>query len=296
MQNSTEQGGLPLDWDDVRYFLALARQRSLSGAARVLHVEHSTVARRVQGLETRLGVRLFDRLPRSWPLTAEGEALLAHASRMEEEALAFGRAALGASTLEGTVRLSVPPVFGSHFLVPRLAALRPQWQGIVLDLTGEARAADLHRGEADLAVRLSRPQQPGLAARKLGEMGYGLYGGHGWVGLPQDAWVFLGYGESLREVPQQRWLERLAGERPFVMHANDLATLHQGCRAGLGLAVLPHFLARDDPALFGMMPPDAALRRDIWLAVHPDVRRSPRVRAVAEALAKAVQEASGSLI
>ncbi|MDF3839137.1 LysR family transcriptional regulator [Cupriavidus basilensis] len=285
-----------MDWDDVRYFLALARQRSLSGAARVLHVEHSTVARRVQGLETRLGVRLFDRLPRSWPLTAEGEALLAHAGRMEEEALAFGRAALGAGALTGTVRLSVPPVFGSHFLVPRLAALRHQWQGIVLDLTGEARAADLHRGEADLAVRLSRPQEPGLAARKLGDMGYGLYGSHGWIGKRPEAWVFLGYGAPLREVPQQRWLARLAGERPFALHANDLATLHHGCRAGLGLAVLPHFLARDDPALFAMGEADAALQRGIWLAVHPDVRRSPRVRAVADALAMAVREAAGSLL
>jgi len=296
VQNSTDDKTPPLQWDDVRFFVELARQGSLSGAARVLGVEHSTVARRVQGLESSLGLRLFDRLPRNWPLTTEGETLLAHAQRLEAEALAFSRAALGASAVGGTVRLSVPPVFGSHFLMPRLAAQNRRWAGISLDLTGEARDADLHRGEVDLAVRLARPRQPGLAARRLGELGYGLYASMAWHGRAEADRVFLGYGASLRDVPQQRLLERLAAGRPFTLTANDLATLHQACRAGLGLAMLPHFLARTDPALILIDDAQPGPRRQVWLVVHPDVRRSPRVQLIADVLADVVRNGADSLV
>jgi len=132
----------PLDWDDIRYFVELARQEKLSATARVLRVEHSTVARRIGMLEARLGVRLFDRMPKHWILTVEGEALLAQARRVEDEALAFARAGAGAATLRGVVRLSAPPVFASAFLVPRLGALRARWPGIALEISGEIRPSN----------------------------------------------------------------------------------------------------------------------------------------------------------
>lgn len=284
-----------LRWDDVRYFLELARQGSLSAAARSLAVEHTTVARRVAALEKRIGIRLFDRLPKSWSLTQDGEQLLQHAYRIEEEALAFSRATAGASSLRGTVRLSAPPVFGSHFLVPRLAAVRRQWPGIAIDLAGESREANLYRREADLALRLSRPEAPGLAARPLAQIGYGLYGASGWIGRASQEWEFVGYNDSLRETPQQQWLEKVAGARPFVLRSNDLAALYQACRAGLGIAVLPHFLARDDPALVALAEYPCPVARQLWLVVHPDVRRSPRVKAVADALVTLFRESAAVL-
>lgn len=280
-----------LQWDDVRHFLELARQGSLSGAARRLGVEHSTVARRVEALELSLNLRLFDRLPRGWQLTPEGETLAAQARRLEDEALAFSRAALGVSALQGTVRLSAPPVVASHFLVPRLAPLRRHWPGIDLEIVGESREANLARGEADLALRLSRPNAPGLVARSLGEMGYGLYAAPGYSQRPAEEWEFLGYDESLRQVPQQQWLEAVAAGRRFILRSNDLAALYQGARAGLGVTVLPHFLGRHDPALAVVEGPPCPVQRELWLVMHPDVRRSPRVRAVADALAQLVQEA-----
>lgn len=279
-----------LCWDDVRYFLELGRRGSLSGAARALAVEHTTVARRVAALEARIGIRLFDRLPRSWALTSEGEALLQHAQRIEEEAHAFSRASLGVSALRGTVRLSAPPVFASHFVAPRLAGLRRRWPGITLDIVGEAREANLFRREADLALRLSRPAAPGLAARPLASMAYGLYATRTWLKRPPQEWEFVGYGDSLRETPQQQWLEKLAGARPFALYANDLAALHQACRAGLGLAALPHFLARGDKLLAAVPGHDCPVARSIWMVLHPDVRRSPRVKAVAEGIAELLRE------
>lgn len=287
MQISTET---PLSWDDVRYFLELARQGKLTTAARVLGVEHSTVARRVGSLEGRLGLRLFDRLPKSWVLTREGEGLLEYARRIENEALAFSRASTGYGALRGVVRVSAPPVFASHFIVPQMALLRSRWPDITIEIIGEARQANLYRREADLAVRLSRPEEPGLAAKPLGELGYALYGTAAWGDVAPERWEFIGYDELLRETPQQQWLEQVAAGRPFSMRANDLGAMHQACRNGLGLAALPHFLARDDASLAVYPQYPCPVAREVWLAVHPDVRRSPRVRAVADLIAEVIKE------
>lgn len=279
-----------LDWDDIRYFVELARQGTLSGTARVLQVEHSTVARRIGMLEARLGVRLFDRLPKNWVLTAEGEELLAQARRVEDEALAFARAGTGAATLRGIVRLSAPPVFASAFLVPRLGALRARWPAIALEIIGEVRQADLYRNEADLALRMARPSQGGLAARPLAQTGYGLYAAPGWFERPAQEWEFIGYGVSMKETPQQQWLAKFAAGRPYAVWTNDAAAMLAACRAGLGVAVLPHFLGRGDPALVLHPEYGQVLSRPLWLAVHPDVRRSPRVTLMADLLAALLQE------
>jgi len=289
-------GKRALQWDDVRYFLELARTGSLSGTARRLGVEHSTVARRVEALEQSLGIRLFDRLPKAWSLTAEGETLVAQAGRLDDEAQAFSRVALGVSSLQGTVRLSAPPAWAGHFLVPRLAAMRARWQNIDLEVIGESRDANLARGEADLAIRMSRPTAAGLAARGIGDMGYGLYAAHGYTRRPADAWEFLGYDDSLDQVPQQRWLSQIAGNRRFVFKSNDLTALLNATRVGLGIAVLPHFLAANDDALSLVPDPVCTIVRKLWLVMHPDVKRSPRVRLLADLLVEVVVEAQALLL
>lgn len=285
-----------LAWDDVQFFLAVAREGSLSGASRILGVEHSTVSRRVAALEACIGVRLFDRLPRSWSLTGEGEALLEPAHRLEHEALAFSHAATAATSLHGTVRVSAPPVFASHFLVPQLAGRTEQWPHIELDIVGETRVANLHRREADLAVRFMRPDEPGLAARQLGQLSFRLYAAPIWLTRPEADWRFLGYGELLEHLPHQKLLTDLAGSRPFVLRSNELAALHQACRSGLGLAMLPSFLARTDTALIEIPGAGRPIMREIWSAIHPDVRRSPRVKLMADVIAKLVQDNAALLV
>lgn len=295
MQKSTDAATSDPAWDDIRFFVAVARAGSLSGAARALGVEHSTVARRVSLLEARIGVRLFDRLPRSWSLTSEGEALLLPAQRLEHEALAFARAASAATSLEGAVRVSAPPSFASNFLLPQLCTRADRWQGIALDIVGEVRSANLHRREADIAVRLMRPSEPGLAARKLGEVAFRLYGAPAWRKRPPAQWRFLGFGDPLSEVPHQRVLSALAGERPFVLRSNDLIALHNACRAGLGVAMLPSFLAAGDKSIVRLAGIEEPVMREVWSAVHPDVRRSPRVRLVAELIAECVRDNAQAL-
>ncbi|WP_322049592.1 LysR family transcriptional regulator [Paraburkholderia sp. J67] len=281
-----------LQWDDIRFFLELTRTGSLSAAARKLCVEHSTVARRVEALEQSLGLRLFDRLPKGWTLTPEGEPLARQATRLDDEAHAFSRAAAGISSLSGTVRLSAPPVLASHFLVPHLSAMHAQWPKIDLEVIGESRDASLSRGEADLAIRMSRPTASGLAARRVGEIGYGLYAVSGYKDRPESDWEFLGYDEHLSQVPQQRWLEQFARHRRFVFRSNDLASLFHAAKAGLGAAVLPYFLAAQDPALRLISNHVCPIVRPLWLVMHPDVRRSPRVRLIAEMVADLIGKTS----
>jgi DNA-binding transcriptional LysR family regulator len=284
-----------LSWDDVRYFLCLARSGSLSAAARLLAVEHSTVARRIGALETAIQLRLFNRLPRGWQLTDEGKTLLEAAERIELEAHAFGRAIQGMTAMQGTVRLSAPPALSSHFLMPLMAQRYKEWEGIQLDLVGEIRAANLHRRDADLALRLSRPEEPGLMARRLGSAGYGLYGSSRWKRVARAKRQYIGYGEALQGGPHRAWLAQCADGAPYVLAASDFAILHQACRSGLGLTILPHFIARNDEALIEFDSGLDAMQRDIWLTVHPDLRRSPRVQRIAGLLAQIVQEQAALL-
>ena len=304
-----------MSWDDLRYFLAVMCGGNLSAAARMQQVQHSTVARRMDALESALGIRLFDRLPRGWPPTDEGLHLAEHAARVEADVHAFARAAQGAAALDGVVRVSASPVFASHFLAPRLARAQRAWPALRIDLMGEMHAANLYAREADLAVRLSRPSEPGLAARRLGTMRFALCASPDWAAAPPDTWAFLGYDDALAQMPQQQWLERFAAGRRFAFIANDLAALHRACVAGAGVALLPRFLvdtsatdadagtpAAADPSLSTAAAlveltsaPRCDVEREIWLVVHPDVRRSPRVQRVADAIADAVRDADGHL-
>lgn len=267
------------DWDDIRLFLELARQGSLSAAARRLKVDHSTVARRVAALEKHLDLRLFDRLARGYVLTEEGEALLGTAERMETEALALQRQASGRPALQGNVRISTSPMLASLFLAPRLAEFRNLHPDIRIALSGNNRVVDLSRREADIALRLTKPNESGLIARRLGTVGFALYAGAKYLRAtkPKD-YGFIGYDETLGQISQQRWLEQQLRGRPIVFLCSDMTTMYHAARADMGVAVLPHFVGTTDPRLRRVAAETDAPDRDIWLLVHPDLRRAPRVR------------------
>jgi DNA-binding transcriptional LysR family regulator len=292
VQKFTDQA---MSWDDVRVFLVLARAGSLSEAARTLAVEHSTIARRVDALEQVLGVRLFDRMPRGWRLTAEGEALQAQAQRIEDEALAFERAASKVAPLSGAVRISAPPALAAAYLAPRLAEIRRALPGIALELSAQPQQASLARREADIALRLVRPNAQGLVLRALGEVGFGLYAAPAWLQLDEAQWQFTGYDESLSETPQQLWLEEFAGTRPFALRSNDLLAQREAARAGIGVALLPHVLAKGVRGLSRIAAHPVPVTRTLWLVMHPDLRRSPRVRATADQLI-AITERDAALL
>ena len=163
------------DWDDLRFFLALCEAGTLSGAARATRVEHTTVARRIDALETALGARLFDRFPKGWSLTAAGTALVPHARKLEDDMHALLNVARGATEVAGGVRVSAPPALTACLLAPRLRAPLSRLPGVEIDLRAEARTTDLMRRQADIALRFARPTSPGLVTKLLAHVDYALY-------------------------------------------------------------------------------------------------------------------------
>jgi DNA-binding transcriptional LysR family regulator len=271
-----------MDWDNLKFFLALAETGSLSRASEKLRVDHSTVARRIEMLEQELGVRLVERLSRSYRLTAEGERVRDRAKEIETGIADIARFAHSVDpTPQRVVRVNGPPTFISRFLAPRLLPLQKEHPGLRIELVGEARQISLSRGEADLALRLQRPREKGVVARRLAVVAYGLYGSRDYLArCGEGAQDFLGYDDSLDHLPQQRWLKMLAGERALALRANDLTTLLTAVRAGLGLAVLPCIMARGEPDLVRVPTRLPPLTRELWLLFHRDIGRAPAVRAV----------------
>lgn len=275
------------DWEDLRHFAALARDKSLSAAARRLGVDHATVARRVAALEESLRLKLVDRRPRAYVLTADGERIAALAARMEDEAYAVERAA-GASQagLAGEVTISAPPGIANTLIAPRLGALLHRHPGLTVRLIGEKRAASLSRREADVAVRLSRPAENSLVARKVGSMPFGLYASPEYLAQRAPAqYAFIAYDESMNDAPQQLWIMAIAGARPIIARINDLDGHRAAARGGVGVAALPEHMGERDTQLRRIEVKGKPATREVWLAVHRDMRRAPPVRAALDFLA-----------
>lgn len=284
-----------MQWDDVRYFLALARQGSLSATARSLGIEHSTVARRVSSLEQALELKLFDRLPRGWALTPEGQALYERACLLEEDVQGLRRTALGQASLTGRVRISAPPLLLNHFVLPHLDAFHAAYPQIELELIGDRRNADLGRGEADIALRTNEPQEPDLVARTLAQIRYGLYGTPARCALPESQRTFIGFDDSMPGLPQKRWLDSHVANRRYVLRTNDMAAMCQAAGQGWGIALLPRFLAVKDRRLRWLEAPVSPPSVPVYLVMHADVRRAPRVRSTADCLIEIFGGCAGEL-
>lgn len=281
-----------MQWDDVRHFLALSREGSLSATARVLRVDHSTVARRVTSLETALQTKLFDRMARGWLLTEKGQELARQASLLEEEMQALWRAASCHAALSGRVRISAPPLLLNEFLVPRLSGFTQKHPAIELELIGETRGADLNRSEADIALRMCMPTNAQLVARRLCQVSYMLYGLEKWRQAPEQEQVFIGFDRASLDW-RKTWLELHVGPRRYALRTNSMRAMCHAALSGLGIALLPCFLARANERL-GPVPGLAEpLTCPVYLVMHSDVRRAPRIRATADFLIALFQAEEG---
>jgi DNA-binding transcriptional LysR family regulator len=278
------------DWEDIRHFLAVAQSGTLSAAARNLKVDHATVSRRLAALEAALDVRLVDRLPRSCRLTAIGRQVLERATEMEAAAHGIARLAKAAhAPLVGRVALSAPPVLVTHLLAEQLAHFRVQYPDIRLSLSAQGQPVSLSRREADVAVRLVRPGEAGSVMRKIGTMQFGLYAHRSYAHLAvPERWQFIAFDHAFADMPQQRWLLGIAGDRPVACELNHISEHLIAARAGVGVAGLPCFLGERDHDLIRIYQHVPPFARDIWLVVHRDLRRTPAVRAVMDFVASAV--------
>lgn len=286
------------DWDDLRTFLAIARAGSLAGAARALGVNHSTVFRRLNALEADLGVRLFERLPGGYALTAAGEEMRASAERIEEEMLGLARRVVGRDVrLTGTLRVTTTDTLAQGLLGPHLAAFRAAYPGIVVELITANTFFDLSRREADVALRPSRHPDAGMVGRRLAQIAVAVYGGRRYLeaaGWPGDTSELAGHAlisgdETLSHLPAVRWLAERAPDGAVALRCNSWLTQLAAARAGIGLAALPCFLGDAWPDLVRVLPPDPAAASELWLLTHPDLRRTARVRAFMDRIAAALR-------
>jgi DNA-binding transcriptional LysR family regulator len=288
-----------MNWDDLRIFLAVARDGGLVGAARRLGVDHTTVARRLTALETAMGARLVHRSPRGAKLTDAGVGLMEHAERIEAETLSAS-ARLGASDhqLSGTVRLATPEAFGAWLVAPNVKMLHAAHPNIQLELVPEARAVNLSKREADIAVGLTRPAHGRLYAQKLGAYRLGLYASRAYLdtappitdldGVRNHPLVW--YIDELLDIPELRYLDQITTSARTVFRSSSIAAQQAAVASGLGLGVLHVFAAEQDPRLVRLLPEAVSIERDYWLVQHEDQRHLPRVRAVATFLQDLVRQ------
>ncbi|KZB69841.1 MULTISPECIES: LysR family transcriptional regulator [Thalassospira] len=281
-----------MNWNDLRFFVAVAQAGTLSGAARRLGKDHTTVARRIEALEADLGAHLFDRLATGWKLTEAGENLVPVAGRIEEDVLAFERQARGDETAHGVVRIAVPPAAGRLLFAPRLAELLRDQKNLEYEILGSSVIANLARREADVAVRMATPDQSGLIVRKLTNLRFAVYAAKGYTDrVPRKDWEFCADGRNTFGDYQQGWVwETLEQELPMRVKADDSQTVLAFVAAGHGLGLLPRYMADLDDRLELVFDDKLGeVSKPVWLVVHPDMRRSPGVRMVMDALIKATE-------
>jgi DNA-binding transcriptional LysR family regulator len=287
-----------IDWDDLRYFLAVQRGGTLARAARALRINATTVGRRLGALEERVGAKLFERTPEGYVLTRAGHELLARAERMEGEALALERAISGTDRkLAGVVRLSATEMLGTRFIAPHLARFASEYPELTLELSCTNRPVNLRRREADIALRLAQPKEDDLVIKRLAEIPLSLYASRGYLGKhgtpPKPDTSLAGhaailFADSPSFALENGWYApRLAGAR-VVMRSDSVSSIFSAVVAGLGIALLPRVVAEAEPALIRLDTRDAPEPRVVWRAVHRDLARAPRIRAVMDFLGEIV--------
>lgn len=280
-----------LDWDDLRVFLAISAQGNLSAASRALKVSQPTVGRRLKSLEDSLGTRLFDRLPDGLALTSHGEQLIPLARAMETAASAVLRQQASFSqAVRGTVRISMDEQIAQFFL-QYLPALRQRCPEIEIELAVAHINANLSRREADLIIRECLPDVPDIVAKPLGHYHYAIYGSRGYIeqhplALSEDryrACDWIGFDDDHTRFIGQHWLrEKLAKRNPMVRSNNGVVLL-DAILKGSGLGVLPCFVGDQEQTLqrLALIPGDGAT---LHLLVHKDMRQSPAVRLMMDAV------------
>ena len=285
-----------MDWDHLRYFLAVSQAGSLAGAAAALGVNHSTVFRRVNALEDQLGVRLFDRLREGYVLTAAGEAVAEQANRAAESIDALQRAVLGRDhALRGEVRITTAPNLATEFVAPALAALRASHPGIRVELAVSDTDYDLARRQADLALRATSAPPDYLVGRHVLAVPWFVFGGQPYLqqrGAPHAMADLAGHDlvgadETLRRLPAYEWLHAHHPRERFAATANQLNTIAALIVAGLGLGVLPADQHR--PGLVRLFAMEPAVTSDLWLLSHPDLRQVERIRVVSDHVLEALR-------
>jgi DNA-binding transcriptional LysR family regulator len=281
-----------LQWDDLRYILAVANHGSLARAARSLGVNHTTVLRRVDTFEKQLGLRLFERLPTGYVLTAGGEELVAAARNIDESVTTLQRRLAGQDLrLTGTVRVTTTDTLMGSILPEILAEFRQSHAGIRIEIAVSNLMLNLTRRDADVAIRPVKNPPQTLVGRRVARIAFAIYGSpryleqHQFKDLGKYLWV--GPDDSLADTSMAHWMRGKLPESEIVLRADSLLALRQAAQAGLGLAALPCYLGDTASDLRCVHRPIPEMETALWVLTHEDLRHTARIRAFTEFAASA---------
>ena len=282
-------------WDDVRFFLAVARAGSLSAAARALRVGHVTVGRRIALLEKQLGVTLLTRTPDGFVTTPAGEAILRQSAAMESAAMDLERIVAGHDALvAGSVRVTTTEALASQLVVPAIAGLRESNPELRVDLIVGVRSLDIARREADLAIRFVRPQASDLVCRKMGEVAFSLYASKHYLeskGIPQPGQGLAGYDLITFTASPTAMSPFFMGEQldsaRIALRCDSPVIQLRAAANKVGIVEAACFLGDAAQDLVRVWPKRPPTRRVAWLITHQDMRRAARIKAVSGAITEA---------
>jgi DNA-binding transcriptional LysR family regulator len=277
----------PFNWNDLRFFLAVARSRTISLAGRRTGTDHATVSRRISALEAALGLQLFERNPRGYNLTQHGEALLGMASAMETEAVRIEETVAGQQQgLAGAVRISTPEGFGNFFLASRIGALVAAHPRLAVEMITIQQIVALSRREADVAVTMTLPPAGNFIHEHLTDYRLFVYGSRNYLASASPIrsrddlgdHPFIGYVDDLIFT---RALNYLSEIRPHLRARLQNSSLHaqlSATVAGYGLCVLPAYVACTASDLVAVLPDDISLKRSYWMVADVEMAETAQVR------------------
>jgi DNA-binding transcriptional LysR family regulator len=280
-------------WDDLRVFLEVARQGTVHAAAKKLKLDHSTVCRRIGKLEDLLAIKLLDRSQRGIVVRGGVQQLLDHIESMETHAISIEDALTGSLTIATqTVRVATMEGIASQYLARRVGLLDRFAPNVKVELVSMPQPADLSRKEADIFLSFFNPRLPGLSSRKVADVALFLYCSDSYArvhGLPRSLddlrdHVFIAYIDDLLAIDAVRWLDDLIKSPKVSFYSNSILAQCNAATAGVGIAMLPTFVAADVPGLMRVTPEEAVVRREIWISVRKEQGALTRIRSVTKFL------------
>lgn len=288
-----------LDLSDLQYFLALVRSHRLAAAGARLGTDHTTVRRRIRALENAVGHRLFDKTVNGWHLTTAGERLLPHAKAIESEAASALAAVVGGEPqVSGTVRLLTTDGFGVSVIAPAMSRLHAAHPEIKVELVTASRLIHQGVGDFDVAITLNRPKLPGIETHQLSQYALRLYASPRYLErAPRIASVsdlaaqdFVWYVHSLLDLPELRSVDIVADGGNVVFRSSNVSAQLAAVASGIGIGLLPCFMAEGDARLEPVLPAEFEVRRTYWLVLTPTLLQAEAVRVVCTHLAHTVKQ------
>jgi len=280
-----------MNWDDLRLFLAVARTGSISGAARQLGVQHSTVSRRMRQFEQDLGARLIERKKTGYELTPAGEEIRESATRIEREVLGVDGALLGQDTnLVGSLRVTAINNMASTVLMPMFAGFTKKHPRVDLHVLVSNMDASLSQREADVAIRLTNSPPDTLIGKRVVTVASTIYGSRDYLAHTRERandpqWL----GVTCCEF-HKTWTRQSCGDQPHHFISDDTLLTLAALREGLGVSILPCFMGDTDPQLERVSEPDPAYDLGLWVLIHPDLKRTARVLAFRDYMIETINE------